>query len=137
MMGMPTNTDEMFSKLESMREVITEVNTQFKDSEMTTFVCVLIPEFVPLYETERLIQELGNYGIDTHAIVINQILWNASNGCKKCGARWAMQRKYLSEANELYKEDFNIVRMPLLTTDVRGVESIKTFSKMLVSPYEE
>lgn len=31
MMGMAGNTEDMFSKLESMRAVITEVNQQFKD----------------------------------------------------------------------------------------------------------
>ena len=31
MMGMNSNTEDMFAKLESMRGVITEVNTQFKN----------------------------------------------------------------------------------------------------------
>jgi arsenite-transporting ATPase len=31
MMGMNPNQEDLFAKLESMREVITEVNTQFKD----------------------------------------------------------------------------------------------------------
>ncbi|GAA6003856.1 hypothetical protein JCM10207_006438 [Rhodosporidiobolus poonsookiae] len=137
MMGGGLNTGEMFEKLESMRAVVTEVNTQFKNPDLTTFVPVMISEFLSLYETERLIQELTQYQIDVHCIVVNQLLYpDADSTCKHCQIRWKQQQKYLKEAYELYGEDFHIVKMPLLSQEVRGAESLKKFSRLLIEPYK-
>ncbi|MCJ1362157.1 Golgi to ER traffic- protein [Acarospora aff. strigata] len=129
------NLDDVLQKMESLRETIGEVNTQFKDADMTTFVCVCIPEFLSLYETERMIQELSSYHIDTHCIVVNQLIFpKKDNPCEQCNARRKMQKKYLDQIEELYDE-FNVVKMPLLVDEVRGKESLEKFSEMLVHPY--
>lgn len=136
--GLPggASFDDLVEKLENLRETIAEVNTQFKNPDMTTFVCVCIAEFLSLYETERMIQELSGYEIDTHCIVVNQLLFpEKGNDCKQCNARRKMQKKYLEQIEELYDE-FHVVRMPLLTDEVRGVESLESFSKMLVEPFQ-
>ena len=119
-----------------MKETVTKVNEHFKDPEKTTFVCVLIAEFLSLYETERMIQELSLYGIDVHNLVINQLIFQSPNSpCKQCKARSKMQKKYLIQINERY-EDFHIVKLPLLTEEVRGIDSIKAFGNMLLEPYK-
>ncbi len=129
------NLGEMMERLESLRATIAEVNAQFKDERLTTFVCVCIAEFLSLYETERMIQELASYGIDTHCIVVNQLLFpGRASACDQCNARRRMQRKYLDQIEELYDE-FNVVRMPLLTEEVRGKEKLERFSEMLVHPF--
>lgn len=122
--------DKIFGRMERMRETSKAVNEHMKDPLKTTFVAVCIPEFLSMYETERLIQELTKFQIDIHNIVINQILFPEST-CKMCKARHKMQKKYLDQIIELY-DDFHIVIMPLMEEEVRGSEKLKEFSQLLL-----
>ena len=72
--GEGPKVDDMMSKLNDMKSVIHKVSQRFKNANETTFVCVCIPEFLSVYETERLVQQLGKYGINVNSIVINQVV---------------------------------------------------------------
>jgi arsenite/tail-anchored protein-transporting ATPase len=149
--------EQLLGKLEETRAVINKVNDAFQDPARTTFVCVCIPEFLSIYETERLVQELSKYGIDSHNIVVNQVLfpekdadelteWYNKNGaalpkeakeiCTKLLARKRMQDKYIGQCFDLYGDDFHVTLMPLLDYEVRGVEKLKTFSELLINPVD-
>ncbi|RHZ03723.1 hypothetical protein DYB37_009309 [Aphanomyces astaci] len=101
--GALPSEEALVGKLEQTREVIQ------KDADRTTFVCVCIPEFLSLYETERLVQELTKYDIDVH--------------------------NYLDQIYDLY-EDFHVLEMPLLNEEVRGVPALKSFAKNMITPYQ-
>jgi arsenite/tail-anchored protein-transporting ATPase len=134
--GSIPDISEINTKLSSLKTVIEQVNAQFKDPAKTTFVCVCIAEFLSLYETERMIQELTSFHIDTHNIIVNQLLFpRPGSDCEQCLVRRKMQQKYLEQILELY-EDFHIVQLPLLTGEVRGVQQLKSFSEMLVKPFK-
>ncbi|XP_057980032.1 ATPase GET3A [Malania oleifera] len=128
--------DAILGRLEGMKDVIEQVNKQFKDPDLTTFVCVCIPEFLSLYETERLVQELTKFEIDTHNIIINQVLYDdEAVESKLLKARMRMQQKYLDQFYMLY-DDFHITKLPLLPQEVCGVEALKEFSRYFLSPHQ-
>ncbi|XP_047336449.1 ATPase GET3A-like [Impatiens glandulifera] len=128
--------DALLGRLEGMKYIIEQVNKQFKDPDLTTFVCVCIPEFLSLYETERLVQELTKFEIDTHNIIINQVLfYEEVNESRLLKARMRMQQKYIDQFYMLY-DDFHITKLPLLPEEVCGVEALKSFSQHFLAPYQ-
>ncbi|KAH9599863.1 Anion-transporting ATPase-like domain [Trypanosoma melophagium] len=126
----------MIPAFKRWRESVQEVQRQFTDAEKTAFVCVCIPEFLSVYETERLVQELMKYDISCDSIVVNQLVLKPSNEpkCRMCEARQKIQAKYLAQIDALY-EDFHVVKMPLLSDEVRGVPALQKFARFLLEPY--
>jgi len=152
--GGAEGVEAMIGKLEQLKGLIDQVHNQIRDPEKTTFVCVCIPEFLSIYETERLVQELCKSEIDTHNVVVNQVLFpdkdaqdleewytgskeglpqEAQDLIGKTIARKRMQDRYIQQIFELY-DDFHVTLMPLLDNEVRGVAALESFSKLLLSP---
>ncbi|KAF7455900.1 arsenite-activated ATPase family protein [Cryptosporidium felis] len=75
MSGNSIEEDTLNSKLEDLKAITTSVKETFQDPSKTTFVCVCIPEFLSVYETERLIQELAKQSISCSYIVVNQVMF--------------------------------------------------------------
>lgn len=103
---------------------------------MDALICsTRIPADACVQLIDAVVQTLLAQGIDTHNIVVNGILYRESgSNCSLCAARMNMQSVYLDQFSDLYA-DFNLVRVPLLPSEVRGPEKLKEFSKMLVTPY--
>lgn len=131
------NPDILSAKLDESLEIIKTVHEQFTCPRVTTFICVCIPEFLALFETERLIQELTKLNIGAYNIVVNLILPDVqhASGCQHCDRRKEVQRKYLAQIDDLYS-DFNITKLEAQSEEVRGVERIKEFSKLLTLRYK-
>uniref|UniRef100_A0A0N4Z1R1 ATPase ASNA1 homolog n=1 Tax=Parastrongyloides trichosuri TaxID=131310 RepID=A0A0N4Z1R1_PARTI len=131
------NSDEIYQKIKEVLDTVKKVNAQFNNPDVTTFVCVCIAEFLSLYETERLIQALMAQNIDTHNIIVNQLIFPETDDkgeitCKKCKSRFNIQQKYLNQMADLY-EDFHVTKLPLLESEVRGPVALEEFSKKLVN----
>lgn len=127
---------EVEKKLEAATEKAVQMKADaenllkiMSDPELCTFVAVCIPEFLSVYETERLVQELANHNIDIGNIVVNQIVFPEGE-CKKCWARFKMQNKYIKQIFELYS-DFNVCLMGQEEEEIRGLEKLKAYGERL------
>lgn len=142
-MGLPgLDIREMANKIEDLDDVTKEVSRTFADPEKCTFVCVCIPEFLSVFETERLVQEVGKFDISVSNIVVNQVIRQAdiaveSRAKELYKARMGMQTKYMEQIVELYGEDFHISAMPLLSGEVRGADALKKFSELMLTEKPE
>lgn len=76
--------EDMYGKLEQLRDNALSVRRIFQDPTQCTFVCVAIPEVLSVYETERSVQELATHKIDSCNIVVNQVL--TAEDCSGAGA---------------------------------------------------
>lgn len=133
-MGGNINMDQ----LDELLPIVEKLNRELKNPDITTFVCVCIPEFLSLYETERLIQKLTALDIDTHNVVVNQIVYPDKDAegevsCGLCSSRAKMQTKYIDQIADLY-EDFHVIKMPLMPREVKGVEMLRRFGGYLIKP---
>lgn len=63
-----------FGQMNQVQERMAAIKAEFSDPHKTTFVGVCIAEFLSLYETERLIQELTRLNIDVRNVVVNQLV---------------------------------------------------------------
>lgn len=142
-MGMQgLDIQQMIERIEDMRNVTKEVSDLFADSSKCTFVCVCIPEFLSVFETERLVQEVAKFDITVTNIIVNQIIRDSdisdqTKGEQLYNARMNMQTKYLEQMVELYGEDFHITAMPLLTGEVRGKSALEEYSRLLTEEKKE
>jgi len=176
--------EEVQEKVSNLRAASVGVKSLFQDPSKCTFVCVCIPEFLSVYETERLIQELCKHGIDSSNLVVNQVLFpedcggasasssttegagvehledlavqlralpgdslgalagvaeraalrmrDLEKGWDMCQKKRVMQSKYLGQISDLYSDDFHVCAVPMLGDEVRGIERLQAFAKLLL-----
>jgi len=136
MMGSDFNLDSIMGKIDEYLPAVRQIKSEFKNPEKTSFVCVCIAEFLSLYETERLIVELMKLEIDTQAIIINQLFLSEDQTTALFAFRRKLQQKYLDQVDDLYGDDFNICKMPLVGEEIRGSARLLTFSENLLKAYE-
>ncbi len=116
-------------QLEAIKERIRKAREILSDSEKTHFNLVLIPEAMSIYESERSLSILKEYGIPVDTIVVNQLI-PENKGCPFCTEKRKNQMERLREIREKFR-GYKIMEVPLYKEEVKGFEMLEKLGKEL------
>jgi arsenite-transporting ATPase len=123
--------ENMINDLRKEKERYDAAVRALSDQSISAFNLVLLPEKLPVDETERAVEDLGSFGIKVPGIIINEVIpREVLQGNWFLERRRATQDKYLAIIEEKFKD---MVRreVPLFETDIYGVESLRKVGKIL------
>ncbi|MDP3832252.1 MAG: ArsA family ATPase, partial [Ignavibacteriaceae bacterium] len=115
--------------LEETKADVIEIKNLLKDPNVTEFVPVTIPEPMSILETETLFEDLKRIGIKVESVIVNRVM-TIEEKCPLCASRMKGQESYLKMIEEKFK-DYQILKMPLSPTEIRGQDSLSEYAKIL------
>jgi arsenite-transporting ATPase len=131
--GLMVSTTQSSSAAKSESQArLSRIVDRLKDPARSTFAFVMYPESTPVIEAYRAMCDLKEAGIATQFVVANQVLLPQYCTNQYFERRRAMQERYLEEIEERFH--LPIVLLPLLETEVRGLEMVKHAAQALSAP---
>jgi len=126
--GMMRDTFAVTKTLLEARREIMKIHKIFMDENEAEFVVVTIAEFMGMYETERLIQDLQKLKMLSRFIIVNKIV--PENNCPFCRLKRSEQLSYINQTAQKFPS-FQVVEAPLFPYEIKGVERLEDFANSL------
>jgi len=115
--------------IESWKALAQEVTRFFSDPEKVAFILVTIPEALGVYQTRRVKKNLKEHGIEVQHLIINHVIVEA--GCDFLRQRQEMQQPYVEMLEKEYGDTVDLVKVPLMPYEVKGVDRLREVEKQL------
>ncbi len=122
---------EIISGWEALAE---KVVTFIRDPEKSEFVVVTIPEALGVKQTERIIQDFDDYRLPVNYLIVNHVIQDAD--CEFHRTRREMQQGYIKLLEDRYAHRIRLIRVPLSSREIKGVERIRSVSEVLFAREE-
>lgn len=116
--------------IEERKKLFHKASHVLKDTKRTAIVFVMIPEPLALAETKRAVSSLKEVGLTCRAIIVNQVIPKIDN------LFWNNRFIRQQEIITTIKSDFSKIQQlyaPLQEKDIRGVNELNEFAKILTS----
>jgi len=121
-----------FDVLMERRRRFSRARRLLLDPVVTAFVLVLIPEKLPILESEKTLDVLRNHKVPVAGLVVNRVLPDVPLG-DFLESRRAQEAEYLARVDRSFAK-LPRVRVPMLSRDVVGIEAIRGVGGYLFDP---
>ncbi len=115
--------------IDSWQELSQEIADFFRNPEQSEFVLVTIPEALGAYQARRVVEDLGQFGLEVRHLIINHVA--QPNDGRFLQQRREMQQPYLNLLAEEYGQRMEITHLPLLPHEVKGLRRLEEVGVML------
>jgi arsenite/tail-anchored protein-transporting ATPase len=105
-----------------------EIMRFFSDPANVEFLVVTIPEALGVFQSRRIIRDLSGYGLDVRRIIVNGVITNPDSDFLE--SRFRMQQPHIQSLRHEFG-DAALTLMPLLSSEIRGVEKIRELEEIL------
>jgi arsenite-transporting ATPase len=102
---------------------------EWLSKEETSFIVVMIPELLSIYETQRLIAEIQRNNIRVDQILVNK-LFPLDTTCEFCLAKRQLQNQNMQVIQTQFSS-LNPIIIPYLKSEVHGLETLRLLSQYL------
>jgi arsenite-transporting ATPase len=102
---------------------------KLKDPSTSAFMLVFYPEYTPIHEAKRTLDDLGLAGIGVQAVIANNVLEDGDKDSDFFHRRAEMQQHYLEIAKELFQ--LPVFKIPMFDDEIIGLPKLKQVAESL------
>ena len=123
--------DDADEFLRMMRNDLKRVRRLLRGLRTTLFVPVVIPEDLPVRETEKLLNFVNKRNIPTRHIIVNRVKGHNGN-CPYCSPETEEQEKWMARIYDKFRQ-YDLCEVPTFPYDIHGLQRLSEYGDYLLS----
>lgn len=127
--------DPIYEVLQKRKDKFSRVREVILDGKQTGFIFVLIPERLPILETQSAIKQLDQYHLHVRTLIVNKVLPKEADG-EFLEKRRKIELGYLEEMKSVFKKQ-SMIKIPLFEEDVSDMQKLGVFSEFIQKSLRE
>ena len=121
--------DPIIDTLQARRDKFALARKILTDKKNTAFYFVLNAEKLPIIETKRAIEILQKHDIGIGGVIVNKVIPEEAGPFFE--KRRVDQEQYLKQIDEMFG-GFGVARIPLLDSDIKGIEQLSEIAPLIL-----